>query len=243
MNTCSKCNIKERDVVFPCDSCKRSLCDTCADLSASEIRCMSLKKRKLLFLCEECENGLSQVPLLVKKVNELEAELNNLKKNGTLIPTSLDNQENLITEMIDRQNRMSNVIIFNVKESQMNSRIERNNDNINTVKDLLGDIKIDTDHIKAFRLGKFDPSKTRPIKVIFSSVEDAKYVLKNKNNIKVPSIRIYGDQTQAQRKYFLYIKQQLQEIIASGDDTKTIRYLNNKPTIVDKKDSKHSKNV
>lgn len=243
MKACSKCKKAENENLFPCDSCKSEFCNTCSDLSASEIRCLSLKNRKLLFLCEECEKGLSLVPVLIKKVNELQAEVNNLKINSTSsISTDLTNQENLITEMLDRQNRMSNVVIFNVKESQKNSRTERNEDNIDTVKDILKDINVSKDNLKAYRLGKYDPNKNRPIKVIFNSAEDAKYVLKNKINIKVPSIRIYGDQTRAQREYYLFVKQKLQDIIDNGDDTKTIRYINNKPTIVNKKYSQQPKN-
>lgn len=35
MKICSKCKNEESDALFPCDSCKRDLCDTCSDLSAS----------------------------------------------------------------------------------------------------------------------------------------------------------------------------------------------------------------
>lgn len=108
----------------------------------------------------------------------------------------------LITEMLDRHNRTSNIIMFNINESKQMSRSDRNIEHINTVKDILKDTEANKEGLRVFRLGKFDPYQTRPIKVIFKSAEDARYALRNKKNIKVPIIRIYADQTKAQRRYF-----------------------------------------
>lgn len=235
MQKCSKCEVKkstENGQMFCCDTCNKYLCDACSDLTSSEIRCMQLKKRKLLFLCEECENGLRQIPMLIKQVNELQEEIVNIKKSINTGENNRIMEEDVIYEMMERQNRRKNIIVYNVKESAMNSRQERNTDDNNTLKNILKDMQINLNNIQSFRLGKFDVAKNRPLKVILSSNDEALYVLKNKTKINIPSIRIYGDQTKMQREYFLSVKQKLDELKAAGDNTKTIKYINNKPTIV-----------
>lgn len=42
------------------------------------------------------------------------------------------NQEELITEMLNRQNRASNIIIFNINGSKQKTRAKRNTEHINT---------------------------------------------------------------------------------------------------------------
>lgn len=74
-----------------------------------------------------------------------------------------------------------------------------------------------------------------------NSPEDAINVLKNKQLIKIPSVKIFSDQTVAQRQYFQKVKIELQELIAKGDHSKTIKYINNKPTIVNRMINNNSK--
>lgn len=107
---------------------------------------------------------------------------------------------------------------------------------------LLSDFEITKDKIKTFRLGKYDKNKNRPIKVLLNSPEDAKNVLKNKKTIKVPSIIIFNDQTKMQREYYNDVKQKLNNLILSGDTSKTIKFINDKPTIVIKSPVQNSKN-
>lgn len=52
MSLCSVC--KNSDRVFSCDKCAVLFCDTCSGLTSSEIRCLELKKRSLLFHCKNC---------------------------------------------------------------------------------------------------------------------------------------------------------------------------------------------
>lgn len=245
MAACSKCDTNaENSKLFTCDSCNETLCATCSNLSASELKCMPLKNRKLKFLCEECEKGLGQIPLLIKQMVEMREEINQLKlMQITSVPQSnVVTQENFINEMLDRQNRRSNIIMLNLKESQLNSKAERSKDDIDAVKVILNEMSINKDNVRTFRLGKYENSKNRPLKVILNSPEDALYVLKNKKSIKVPSVKVFGDQTKMQRDYFLNIKRQLNEMIDKGDESKTIKYINNVPTIVDKPSQQQQKN-
>lgn len=52
MPRCYLC--KTGDRVFSCDRCSNVICDNCSSLTSSEIRCLELKKRSLLFYCKAC---------------------------------------------------------------------------------------------------------------------------------------------------------------------------------------------
>ncbi|KAL3268857.1 hypothetical protein HHI36_007946 [Cryptolaemus montrouzieri] len=100
--------------------------------------------------------------------------------------------------------------------------------------DILKDVTNATDGNKVFRVGRFGANKIRPIRVVFPSAEIAKNILKNKVVIKTPGIKIFGDPTPARREYFNKVRKDLQEKIEAGKTSKTIRYINGRPTIVDK---------
>lgn len=241
---CVTCKTKNGEPVLLCDSCQRSTHRECSGLSASELKVMDLKGRRFLkFYCEDCQNGIKLIPKLLIKIDKLEEEIKQLKRVGEESKALTLSEEDLIGEMMERQSRASNIIIYNVNESKKKSQQERNNEDINTVQEILENFDFDKGKIKSFRLGKFLPSKIRPIKAILPSPENVKQILKNRELIKGPSVRIYLDQTIMQREYFKKIKNELQALIDSGDANKTIKFINNKPTIVNKVISGNSKNL
>lgn len=250
---CVICKTKTGEPVLLCDSCHRPTHRDCSGLNASELKVMDLKgKRSLRFYCEDCESGIKLIPELIVKIDKLEAELKSIKDftqnviNATAATdsgASINEKEDLISEIMDRQNRASNVIVLNVNESKKNSQPERNLEDLATIKDIVQKVNINANDIKIFRLGKFTPNKIRPIKVCLKSVDDAKLILKNKQSIGVPNIKIFSDQTKAQRDYFNKVKLELQELINNGVTNKTIKFINNKPTIVNKLNYGNPKNT
>lgn len=47
---------------FPCDFCKRLICSECSSLSASELKCVTMLNRNLIFHCKNCrENDIIQL--------------------------------------------------------------------------------------------------------------------------------------------------------------------------------------
>lgn len=246
---CCKCNtdIDQNDNYFECDSCKRPIHAnySCSELSASEIKCMQLKKRILRFLCNECNNGLLQIPSLVRSIEELKADIENLKLkcNKPIDDNSVQwpkvneiSSEEIISEMLERQKRANNIMISNLDESNSNTN---NNNDLASVKSILKDLNVDVDNIKVVRIGKPNQQRPRLVKVTLKNTEDAITVLKSKRNVKVPNIKIFQDQTKKQIQYYKDIKNELQRLIDNGDNTKTIRYINNKPTIVMKMSQKN----
>lgn len=59
MAKCVKCNISAQ--AFVCDNCKEPLCKACSELTATEIQCMNLLRRKLMFYCGNCQVNSSIV--------------------------------------------------------------------------------------------------------------------------------------------------------------------------------------
>lgn len=52
MSKCAICKIGDR--VFSCDKCSKLVCDGCSDLTSTEVRCLELKNRSLIFYCKSC---------------------------------------------------------------------------------------------------------------------------------------------------------------------------------------------
>ncbi|KAG5872583.1 hypothetical protein JTB14_035563 [Gonioctena quinquepunctata] len=161
---------------------------------------MPLKKRKLLFQCNECEHGFKLIPVLFKKVESLEETVQKLKddaNNCTIrsqpVPelttnTPLSNSE-LMHEFEDRTKRTKNVMIYNVNEITSRTINERINHDTNEVNNILTTLGITENPIKIIRLGKAT-GKPRPLKVIMHTQQAVKDCLKNRKNLtESPSSR------------------------------------------------------
>ncbi|KAJ8975903.1 hypothetical protein NQ317_011374 [Molorchus minor] len=88
---------------------------------------------------------------------ELLQKLDNYKELESKITTPIANQcnmEDVISEIIDRQSRATNVIIFNVNESSNNTKVGRLQDDREAVINILEDYAVDKTDLKLFRLGK-----------------------------------------------------------------------------------------
>lgn len=247
MPKCSKCLAdKNENTTFQCDSCHCSLCDKCSGLSGREIQCMQLRERKLLFLCQECEAGFKAVPTLIKQIADLKNDVAELKKlpqkSNNYDIDDLEIKEDIVNEFVERNIRRKNVIVFNVQESQKNSKQDRITDEKNVISSLLLPTGFTADNIKTFRLGKFNNEKIRPIKVVFQSEDDALSVLKNKTKINNPDVRIYNDKTKMQLQYYKSLKAKLSALHDSGDTSKSIKYINGRPKIVDAVQERQQKN-
>lgn len=188
VSICSECKkgvIKDSDGLN-CDLCKAVLHTVCAGLSRLEADCLKSKKRKISFFCSKC-NLVDTFKSLKKEIERLSNEVIELKRknadnkhtefnigNGDLAAT-----EKIINEIEDRQKRSKNLIVYNVPELILeNTENAENTDNRNA--DDLSKCKtvqqglIDGSKIKqCIRLGKHNTDKTRPIKLVFDSQEDA----------------------------------------------------------------------
>lgn len=242
---CLECN----DLIIPekeisCDLCRKFIHSTCSGLSRMEVQCVKAKERKLVFFCSYCmdfKNQLASLNNLKDTVKRLENEINSLKNaragrsndSGNL--SGDDNVVNIIDELQDRQARESNVIIFNLSESNNPNHLDRKKEETEKVTKILNSIDntVNVTNLQLTRLGKFTHEKKRPIKVTLFSKADVLKILKNKKKTD-STIKIQADLTLMQRQYLVELRSKLSDLNKSGAN-KTIRYIRGKPQIVDAK--------
>lgn len=157
MASCSKCDCESN--LITCDGCQGILCEKCSGLSGSELKCIPLKKRKLLFLCEECQQGFKLLPTVLQRMDKMERDLQNAIKElkGTQLTgtsagisviddeantCSSTHMEEMLVEWEDRKKRSKNVIMANVSESVKAKKDERIIDEKLKVEKILKDIDL-----------------------------------------------------------------------------------------------------
>lgn len=240
--SCDKCklDISDKDSFVVCDCCSIYHHEKCVELCPSEIRILALKKRNMIYFCSSCRMDFKKVPKVIAKLDEVleinkklieeNKKLREMIENGN--SSNETNVNNIVQEIHERQFRATNIIITNIQESAEKNHLRRAEEDTNNVKRILGDFSSEVTIKKTFRLGKYDNNKNRPLKVVLNSSDEALYILRNKNSIKQPNINIFGDQTRMQRDYYLSVKNKLSEMVSQGINNKTIKYINNIPTIV-----------
>uniref|UniRef100_T1HXZ6 PHD-type domain-containing protein n=2 Tax=Rhodnius prolixus TaxID=13249 RepID=T1HXZ6_RHOPR len=141
---CSKSiadNEKSSDNVYTCDGCNGFVHSSCAGLSTSEAKCMALKRRTLKFLCNDCNIGLKDLPSLKNLIMELKRDIANLKQQSNTCNCQYANdifmQDKLVREFEDRDERKSNLIIFNLPEEDREDNEEKKSNDKNQVEMLV----------------------------------------------------------------------------------------------------------
>lgn len=168
-----------------------------------------------------------------KKVDNIENEIASLKSGSTsTITTPLLNYEDIISETFDRSQREKNVIIRGIKEVRSSNSEERQTHDCQEVMKVIKMAVSDcTEPTKTIRLGKYNPDASRPIKVIFSTPEPAKTILRHKTSIQCENIKIYSDETPYQQKYRKNLRDELKRRLDGGETDITIKYVKGTPTI------------
>ncbi|KAG5875030.1 hypothetical protein JTB14_008139 [Gonioctena quinquepunctata] len=216
MLNCSHCKLpvkEDEDEFVQCDSCKTCFHTTkkCSITSSTEARVFTLQKRMLIFFCDDCLTSFKQVPQLLRKINKLEEDIVILKdevKSLKSNPGNALNAETLYNEIQERARRSKNVLIHNLKESNLRDHKDRISHDIENAINILSPMEISSADIKVFRLGK-PGNKPRPLKVIFDNEEAALTCIKNRRKVVSlnPNIRISADtyvisaNTYAKRSY------------------------------------------
>jgi hypothetical protein len=141
-------------------------------------------------------------------------------------------QENVYSELLDRQSRARNVILFNVPEAS--TSIPGQLDDTSFANDVFNTIGASVNPLSVHRLGKVS-TKPRPLRITLPSSLDVFEILKVKRKLttmdKFSSIRISTDLTQLQRKYLSNILSELKSRKDAGEHNIFVRYINGLPTI------------
>lgn len=193
----------------------------------------------------------TQVAQLEKKIctseNKIKSLELNLDKTKATYPSVSSEQleakpdfsEQLIREVQDRTEREKNVIVVGLPEQNALSAAERLSkdkaDIINITRSIIQDIPNPT---KVIRIGKYNATKCRRVKVIYDIPGPAKQLLRSRD--KLPqNIQIYSDQTPTQQKYLQSLKEELARRLDKGETDLTIKYIGGTPKII-KTNSKNS---
>lgn len=183
----------------------------------------------------EIENIKAKTTTTEDKIKHIENEITQIKGNQhnssstSKFPDPCP--ENLILELKDRCDREKNIIIVGISElNDKNSKSRRDYD-YEKVLNLITQLHDNCPKpIKTIRLGKYIPSKSRPIKVCFDNTHTPKCLLRSKTKT-TENIYIYSDQTPRQKKYLQILKEELNKRTEDGEKNLTIRYIKGVPTI------------
>ncbi|KAK7861761.1 hypothetical protein R5R35_010784 [Gryllus longicercus] len=249
-STCPVCDLlcnDDSEKSFVCDSCGNPYHVSCAGLSTSEVKCLESKKRVLKFFCPECEQGFKALPQVLSKLNKLNEEILNIKKfigekrNADFDRLNSYNPVEIYSEVAERIDRQKNLMFYNLKESSFDSPEERKNyDEKQVISALKNIANFNEENIKVYRVSKFiDHDHIRPIKIRFENSDTVLSLLKN--NCKIPDpLRISSDLTKNQRDYLNKLRDEL-KTINKNKTTKTIKFINGVPQIVDIKVKKNER--
>ncbi|VVC99708.1 unnamed protein product [Leptidea sinapis] len=138
-------------------------------------------------------------------IKSLQNDLAQLKLNTNLSSTSTfpsqATYDNLMYEFNERIERKKNVVIVGIPEKNFENVEERRENDRREIEKITKTIYPGCPKaVRVQRLGKYNASKARPLKICFSTSETAIAILCNKNNIKIDGVRIHSDQTIQQQK-------------------------------------------
>lgn len=143
-----------------------------------------------------------------------------------------------IREMSERQLRQKNLIIFGLNEATPTDINTRGELDVITAKDIIHKCfpGANTQQLKVFRIGREQPSKKRPIKVILQSANEVRDIIRNVNEIKkldkYKNISLSFDKTPKQIEEYKALKETLTARLRNGETNIKIKYINGFPKIV-----------
>lgn len=170
-----------------------------------------------------------------QKIEDIETEISKLKNAEILSlgPQVVTNtSEVLIQELRERYERQKNVIIEGILEKNESDVKKRRANDIEEAMKVITSIHANCPKpLRALRLGKYIPNKNRPLKICFNETDSPKIVLQNRASLPT-HIKIYADQTPAQKVHWQSIKEQLKQRTDNGEAGLTIKYIRGAPKII-----------
>ncbi|KAJ3660332.1 hypothetical protein Zmor_004784 [Zophobas morio] len=241
-SVCNKKNLRSSDCVT-CDICRGLVHSECAGLSKTEVDCIRSMSRKIHFYCEKCDivatiNGLKE------ELANVKYELNELKNNQSKVIDDHDtskklSEEDIINEIEDRNRRATNLILFNLPESNaVNSDMRKDDDKSRCQKIMIPESKSESVKImNCVRLGRLNDDKIRPIKIIFGNSHQALEILKSYK--RKENLYLNRDLTPRQQNHSFLIRSEFRNRIEHGENDISLKYRDGIPKIV-KKDLKEN---
>ena len=225
------------DAVFCEGNCQGWLHRKCAGLTRPAFE--KLGEPNTQYLCSYCmmvsqNNEISKLANIIKDLNSaiisLTETITSLKSSVTkYTPTSVQEADATTNIPVKRtvDDRSMNIVVYGINESPpKTAKPDRTKNDLLNLLPVLNavDSSIQNASIKdLFRLGKFDPSQTRPrpILVKFLRRIDVSTILSNRNLVKKPVI-IKADMSKDERKIESMLLQERWRLIQQGTNRKYI---------------------
>lgn len=220
-------------------------------------------QRLVVYFCDNCMGIFKQAPLLLKRICSLENEIVELKnelkelkdtvsrKNHQDLPQEIEklksdlsriqmyphgtqpNNEDIVNEIYERQRKSKNIMIFNVREAESNSR----DSDLSVVSEIFKDITSDEIQINNVqRIGKKNKNGARALKIVLEDAQDALFLIRNKSKIdKKRKVYLAADQTPMQLSQLKSLKDELATRSERGENNLILKYINGQPRIVEQK--------
>lgn len=198
-------------------------------------------------------NGIHEIKADLNKLNDkinsfeprldnLEGELFNLKAERSQLENNNNPPEKIIEEISDRQRRSNNVMIYGVKERNSSQTDAVKNHDSKFIEQILksSGVQCTLDDVRFFRVGKKFNDKPRAIKLCLPSASDAVsifryFATRDGMDDTLRDLSVGRDRTLMERQYLSNLRNTLQSRTEAGEDNLTIKFVNNIPKIVEKK--------
>lgn len=221
---CLKCRNNNDGESITCDGCDRKIHLSCSTLNATELKVMTLRggKRTLKFFCDDCLEGIRIMPKLLQKLDSLEERVNQMVAEPKTLTTL--SEDTVACELVERQKRSSNIVIFNMPDSD---------NDVNAAKEVFTNLVNKRIDIKsATRVGRENKKGLRALKITLQDSIMASEILRAKRDpLKGRNIYIAADLTPCQRAHLNKVKEELLKRKNEGEQNLILKYINGIPKI------------
>lgn len=228
-----------------CCTCSKPYKIDCVNVSSAEARKIH-SKSGLLWSCKTCTpvgNDINELKNLIlalsNEVQTLKTTISNLSTNCSSSKLPLQQTEEIIQEVFERNKRQCNLIIYNVKETSGVTSREQSALDVAIINDLALQLNIPSPTANPVRLGKFDAtnaSQSRPIKMRLNSADDVLVVTTKFKKLKAQdkwnAINVSKDRTPMEIAYYKSVREDMHRRLEAGETNLKIKYRNGLPTVV-----------
>lgn len=259
MSSCLNCNTdlkSNTSSAIHCDVCQGPLHLKCVGLSESDVKLTRARSKAIKVVCNSCSINMSQfkdIKTIITTIqNELTTSINQLKAEfesqlqelkATLTMTQQQTPsyvfEEVVNEVMERQRRTKNLVIFGVVEPPSDSsREEAALHDSGNVYDILANIvpEYRNDDLKIQRLGRHTSNRNRPIKIALRNEQEVINFIRNakrlRSSVNYKNVFISSDRTPRQIKLFNQLKEELNIRRTNGETGLKIRHFQGVPKIV-----------
>ncbi|KAL0810529.1 hypothetical protein ABMA28_010650 [Loxostege sticticalis] len=177
-------------------------------------------------LNSDIENIKSDNSITKEKIKNMEQEISILKSTETRSESPskslFSSHVDLILELKERSEREQNVVIVGIPEKNDKSFIARR------THDMEEFMKVATTLIENYR----------PLKICFANRDTPRLLLQKRSKLpENTNIKIYSDQTIAQKQYLQSVREELRKRLENGEDNLVIKYNKGIPFVTKMKDN------